>query len=107
MIGSSFGALAFRRVCNYPLRDPSFSDGVNVFQVYAVLVFETRRAAVLLPFQVHRLNVLVQASLIAFSNGYFELASEYFEFLNKFSTAALRKFQVLLPAILTAFRGLL
>ena len=103
MIGSSFGELAFRRVCNYPLRESSFSDGVNVSQVYAVLVFDTRRAAILLPFQVHRLNVLVEAGLIAFSNGCFELAIEYFEFPNKLSTAALRKFQVLLPAILTAF----
>ena len=39
--------------------DPSFADEFNVPQEYAVLVFEVHRAPVSLPFQVHRLKVLV------------------------------------------------
>ena len=41
--------------------DPSFVDEFNVLQEGAVLVFDVRRAAVSLPFQVHRLKVLVEA----------------------------------------------
>ena len=33
--------------------DPSFTDEFNVFQEYAVLVIDVRRAAVSLPFQIH------------------------------------------------------
>ena len=36
--------------------DPSFADESNVTQEYAVLVFDVLRAAVSLPFQVHRLK---------------------------------------------------
>ena len=39
--------------------DPSFADEFNVLQKDAVLVFDVR--AVSLPFQVHRLKVLVEA----------------------------------------------
>ena len=47
--------------------DPSFADEFNVPQEDAVLVFNVRRAAVSLPFQVHHLKVLVEAGLVAFS----------------------------------------
>ena len=49
-------------------RDPSFADKLNVPQEDAVLVFDVRRAAVSLPFQVYRLKVLVEAGLVAFSS---------------------------------------
>ena len=45
--------------------DPSFADEFNVPQEDAVLVFDVRRAAVSLPFQVRRLKVLVEAGLVA------------------------------------------
>ena len=48
--------------------DPSFADEFNVPQEDAVLVFDERRAAVSLRFQVHRLKVLVEAGLVAFSS---------------------------------------
>ena len=54
--------------------DPSFADAFNVPQEYAVLVFDVRRVAVSLPFQVHRLKVLVEAGLVAFSSACFEFA---------------------------------
>ena len=56
--------------------DSSFADGFNVSQEGAVLVFGVLRAAVSLPFQVHRLKVLVEAGLVAFSNACFEFANE-------------------------------
>ena len=56
--------------------DPSFADEFNIPQEDAVLVFDVRRAAVLLPFQVHRLKVLVEAGLVAFSSACFGLANE-------------------------------
>ena len=56
--------------------DPSFADEFNVPQKYAVLVFYVRRAAVSLPFQVHRLKVLVEAGLVAYSSACFEFADE-------------------------------
>ena len=56
--------------------DPSFVDEFNVPQEDAVLVFDIRRAATSLPFQVHRLKVLVEAGLVAFSSAYFEFADE-------------------------------
>ena len=49
-------------------RDPSFADKLNVLQEDAVLVFDVRRAAVSLPFQVYRLKVLVETGLVAFSS---------------------------------------
>ena len=57
-------------------RDPMLADEFNVPQEYAVLVFDVRRAAVSLPFQVHRLQVRVDAGLIAFSSACFEFADE-------------------------------
>ena len=48
----------------------------TISQEYAVVVFDVRRAAVSLPFQVHRLQVLVEAGLIAFPNACFECADE-------------------------------
>ena len=56
--------------------DPSFADEFNVPQEDAVLVFGVRQAAVLFPFQVHRLKVLVEAGLVAFSSACFEFANE-------------------------------
>ena len=56
--------------------DPAFADEFNVPQKDAVLVFDVRRAAVLLPFQVHRLKVLVEAGLVAFSSACLEFANE-------------------------------
>ena len=56
--------------------DPSFEDEFNVPQEDAVLVFDVRWAAVSLSFQVHRLKVLVEAGLVAFSSSCFEFANE-------------------------------
>ena len=56
--------------------DPSFADEFNVPQEDAVLVFDVRRAAVSLPFQIHRLKMLVEADLVAFSSTCFEFANE-------------------------------
>ena len=56
--------------------DPSFADELNVPQGYVVLVFDVRRAAVPLPFQVHRLKVFVEAGLVNFSSACFEFADE-------------------------------
>ena len=56
--------------------DPSFADEFNVPQEDAVLVFDVRRDAVSFPFQVHRLKVLVEAGLVAFSSACFEFADE-------------------------------
>ena len=70
--------------------DLSFADEFNIPQEYAVLVFNVRRAAVSLPFQVHRLKVLVEAGLVAFSSACFEFTNEV---PKKLSTVALRTFQ--------------
>ena len=56
--------------------DPSFADEFNVPQEYTVLVFDVRQAAVSLPFQVHRLNVLAEAALVAFSSACYEFVDE-------------------------------
>ena len=56
--------------------DPSFADAFSVPQEYAVLVFGLLRTAVSLSFQVHRLKVLVEAGLVAFSSACFEFADE-------------------------------
>ena len=56
--------------------DPSFVDEFNVSQEYAVLVFHVRRAAVSLPAQAHRLEMLVEAGLTTSSNACFEFADE-------------------------------
>ena len=56
--------------------DSSFADEFNVPQEDAVLVFDVRRAAVSLPFQVHRLEVLVEAGLVTLSSACFEFANE-------------------------------
>ena len=56
--------------------NPSFADEFNIHQEDAVLVCDVRRAAVSLPFQVHRLKVLVEAGLVAFSVACFEFADE-------------------------------
>ena len=56
--------------------DPSFADEFNVPQEDTILVFDVRRAAVSLPFQVHRLKVLVKAGLVAFSRACFKFADE-------------------------------
>ena len=74
MFGSSLGDLALRRVWKPP--DPSLADEFNVPQEYAVLVFDASRVAVSLPFQVHRLKVLVEAGLVASSSAWFEFVDE-------------------------------
>ena len=51
--------------------DPSVADELNVPQEDAIL-----RGAVSLPFQVHRLEVLVEAGLVGFVSACFELADE-------------------------------
>ena len=51
-------------------------DEFTVPQEDAVLVFDVRRAAVSLPFQIHRLKVLVEADLVNFSSACFEFANE-------------------------------
>ena len=56
--------------------DPSLAGEFNVPQEDAVLVFDVRRAAVSLPFQVHRLKVLVEAGQVAFSSACFKFANE-------------------------------
>ena len=85
--------------------DPSFANEFNVPQEDAVLVFDVlRRAAVLFPFQVRRLNVLVEAGLVVSSSACFEFANEVPKTL---STAALRTFQCFFLAIFTTFRRLL
>ena len=50
--------------------DPSFAEEFNVPQEDAVLVFDERRAAVSLPFQVHRLKVLEETGLVVFSSAF-------------------------------------
>ena len=84
--------------------DPSFADEFNVPQEDAVLVFNVRRAAVSLPFQVHRLEVLVKAGLVLFSSACFEFADEVPKEAQHGSLAHLPK---IFPAIFTAFRRLL
>ena len=56
--------------------DPSFADEFNVPQEYAGLVFDVRRAAVLLLFEVHRPKGFVEGGLVAFSSACFEFANE-------------------------------
>ena len=59
--------------------DPLFADEFNVGQGYAVLVFDVFRAAVSPSFQAHRLKVLVEAGLVAFSSACFEFADKVLE----------------------------
>ena len=56
--------------------DPSFADEFNVPQEYAVLIFDVGRVAVSLPFQVHRLKVLVKVGMVAFSSACFEFVDK-------------------------------
>ena len=84
--------------------DSSFADEFNVPQVDAVLVFDVRRAAVSLPFQVRRLEMFVEADLVAFSSAYFEFTNEVPKEAHHGSLAHLRRF---FPAMFTAFRRLL
>ena len=71
MFGSSLGDLALRRVWNHRTHRSRMSSTSG-----AVLVFDVRRAAVSLPSQIHRLKVLVEAGLVAFSSAFFEFADE-------------------------------
>ena len=73
-------------------QDPSFADEFNVPQEDAVLVFDVRRAAASLPFQVHRLKVLVEAGLVAFSSVCFQFANEVPKEAQHSSLAHLPKF---------------
>ena len=84
--------------------DPSFADEFNVPQEDAVLVFDVRRTAVSLPFQVRRLKVLIEAGLVASSSACFEFANEVPKEAQHGSLAHLPK---IFSAISTTFRRLL
>ena len=74
MFGSVVDVLAFRRVFNH--RTYCSRMGSTTLNEFTVLVFDKLGAAVSLPFQVHRLQMLVEAGLIAFSNACFGFADE-------------------------------
>ena len=74
MFGSSLVDLALRRVWNHQTHRSRMSS--TSLSKFAVLVFYIRRAVVSLPFQVHRLQVLIEASLIAFPNACFKLFAD-------------------------------
>ena len=84
--------------------DPSFADEFNVPHEDAVLVFDVRRAAVLLPFQVNHLKVFVEAGLVT---SRLRVSSLRTKSQNKLSTAALRTFRRFFTSIFTAFQRLL
>ena len=84
--------------------DPLFADEFNVPQEDAVLVFDVRQAAVSLPFQVHRLKVLVEAGLFALSSACLEFAKEV---PNEAQHGSLVHLPKVFPAIFTTFRRLL
>ena len=84
--------------------DPSFADEFNVPQEDDFLVFNVRRATVSLPFQVHRLKVLVEAGLVTFSIACFEFANEVPKEAQHGSLAHISKF---FPAMFTTFQTLL
>ena len=75
ILGSSLGDLVMRRVCNCQTHRSLIRSAVS--QEYAVVVFDVRRAAVLLPFQIHRLQGLVEAGLIAFPIACFKFEDEF------------------------------
>ena len=79
--------------------DLSFADEFNVPQEYTVFVFDVRRASVSLPFQVHRLEVLVEAGLVAFSIACFEFTDKVPKEAQHGSLAHIPK---VFPAIFTA-----
>ena len=54
--------------------NPSFANELNVLQQVTVLVFDVLRVGVSIPFQVHRLEVLIKTGLVAFSDTFFEFA---------------------------------
>ena len=83
--------------------DPSFADEFNVPWEDVGLVFDVRRAAVSLPLQTHRLKVLVEAGLIAFSSARFEFPNEVLNDAQHGSPAHLPKVFI---AILKVFRRL-
>ena len=81
MFGSSLGDLTLRRVWNQRthrsrMSSTSLRRTPLSSLTYAALVFDVRRAAFSLPFQVHRLRVLVEAGLVAFPSACFEFADE-------------------------------
>ena len=57
-------------------RRASFADEFSVSREYAVLVFDVPQPVVSLSFQVLRLQVLVEAGLIAFPNACLAFADE-------------------------------
>ena len=52
----------------------SFANELNVPQQVPVLVFKELRASISLAFQIHRLEVLINTGLVAFSDTFFEFA---------------------------------
>ena len=72
--------------------DPSFADESNAPQEYAVLVFDVRRPAVSLPFQICHLKVPIEAGLVAFSSACFEYTDEVPQEAHHGSLAHLSKF---------------
>ena len=86
-------------------RNPPLYCTLILITMHAVLVSDVRRAAVSLPFQVHRLKkVLVEAGLVAFLSACFEVANEIPKQAQHGSLAHLPKD---FPAIFSAFRRLL
>lgn len=65
--------------------NPSFANDFNISQQVTAFVFDESRAAVSLPFQAHRLQVLIATNPIAFPDACFEFADVGQE---GFSTAA-------------------
>ena len=74
MFGSNLGDLALRRVWNHRTHRSRMMSSTSLKD--AVHVFDVCRAAVSLPFQVHRLKVLVEADPVAFSSACFEFTDE-------------------------------
>ena len=70
----------------------SFADELNVPHEYAVLAFDVRRATVSLPFQIHRIYMLGEAGLVAFSSACFEFADDVPEEVQHGSLANFLKF---------------
>ena len=82
--------------------NPSFANEPNVPQQVTVLVFDELRAADSLPFHVHRLDVLMEAGLVAFPDTVFEFVGVGLEEAQHSSLANI--FQVFLSAFFASFR---
>lgn len=72
MYGSTFGDLEYSGGCG--TIEPIVRDKSNVPPQVTVLVVDEVRASVSPPFQVHRLRLLMETGLIAFTDACFEFA---------------------------------